>query len=333
MASVVDSAAEGVHDTSGRGRWSLKGMARRPEFGAVVATALVYLFFAITTQGAGFVSIDGTAGWLDTAAELGIIAIPVGVLMVAGEFDLSVGSIVGASAVFLAIGTTIFNVPFWLMIAIVLLAGACVGLINGIITVRTGLPSFIVSLAASFCVSGGATGLARLLTNTTNISVNPPPDVHLLFGSAWGQANVSILWWIAVTAAAGIVLSRTAFGNWIYATGGDPVAARGAGVPTNLVKVVLFVATGFAAAFVGVIQGVEYHSGNATAGLGYVFQSIIVAVVGGVLLGGGYGSAFGVFLGTMIYGIINVGIFYTGWSTDWVQLFLGVLLLCAVLAN
>jgi simple sugar transport system permease protein len=95
----------------------------------------------------------------------------------------------------------------------------------------------------------------------------------------------------------------------------------------------LFIATGVAAAFVGVIQGVEYHSGNATAGLGYVFQSIIVAVVGGVLLGGGYGSAFGVFLGTMIYGIINVGIFYTGWSTDWVQLFLGVLLLCAVLAN
>ena len=318
MASVVDSAAERVHDTSGRGRWSLKGMARRPEFGAVVATALVYLFFAITMQGAGFVSLDGTAGWLDTAAELGIIAIPVGALMV----------------VFLAIGATIFNMPFWLMIAIVLLGGACVGLFDGIITVRTGLPSFIVSLAASFRVSGDATGLARLLTNTTNISVSPPPDVHLLFGSAWGQANVSILWRIAVTAAAGIVLSRTAFGNWIYATGGDPVAARGDGVPTGLVKVVLFAATGVAAAFVGVIQGVEYHSGNATAGLGYVFQSIIVAVVGGVLLlGGGYGSAFGVFLGTMIYGIINVGIFYTSWSTDWVQLFLGVLLLCAVLAN
>ena len=79
-------------------------------------------------------------------------------------------------------------------------------------------------------------------------------------------------------------MSRTAFGNSIYATGGDPVAARGAGVPTNLVKIILFIATGVAAAFVGVIQGVEYHSGNATAGLGYVFQSIIVAVVGGVFL-------------------------------------------------
>ena len=81
MASVVNSTAEGVHDTSGRGRWSLRRMATRPEFGAVVATVLVYLFFAITTHGAGFVSIDGTAGWLDTSAELGIIAIPVGVLI------------------------------------------------------------------------------------------------------------------------------------------------------------------------------------------------------------------------------------------------------------
>ena len=216
--------------------------------------------------------------------------------MVAGEFDLSVGSIVGASAVFLAIGTTIFNVPFWLMIAIVLLAGACVGLVNGIITVRTGLPSFIVSLAASFCVAGGATGLARLLTNTTNISVNPPPDVHLLFGSAWGQANVSILWWIAVTAAAGIVLSRTAFGNWIYATGGDPVAARGAGVPTNLVKVVLFIATGVAAAFVGVIQGVDTTPATPPRPwlrLPIDHRRSRRAVF---LLGGGYGSAFGVFL-------------------------------------
>ena len=85
----------------------------------------------------------------------------------------------------------------------------------------------------------------------------------------------------------------------------------------------LFVAPALGAALVGVIQAVEYHSGNATAGPGYVFQGPIVAVIGGVLLGGGYGSAFGVFLGTTIFGIINIGIFYTGWSTDWVQFFLG----------
>jgi len=333
MTSIAEPVTEREFGVPSRRRWSPRQMARRPEFGAFVATVLVYAFFAVSTHGAGFVSIDGTAGWLDTAAELGIIAIPIGVLMVAGEFDLSVGAVVGAASIIVAIGSTVFGLPIWLMIALALVMGGCVGLLNGLLTVRTGLPSFIVTLAASFSVGGLSLGFARLLTNTTSISVRAPPLAHAVFASSWGQANISILWWFGVTWLAGVVLSRTAFGNWIFATGGNPVAARGAGVPTNLVKIVLFMATGVGAALVGIIQAIEYNSGNATAGLGYVFQAPIVAVVGGVLLGGGYGSAFGVFLGTVIFGVINVGIFYTGWSTDWVQLFLGVLLLAAVLAN
>src|ERR1700753_105931 len=105
MTSAVDSPTEGVHDTPRRSRWSLKGLARRTGLGSVLAAVLVFFFFAITTRGAGFVSIDGTAGWLDTAAELGIIAIPVGVLMVAGEFDLSVGAVVGGSSIIVATGS------------------------------------------------------------------------------------------------------------------------------------------------------------------------------------------------------------------------------------
>ncbi len=81
---------------------------RRAEFGALVATVVVYLFFAIATDGAGFVSFEGTAGWLDTAAELGIISIPIGMLMIAGEFDLSIGSVVGLAAMMVAIGSTIY---------------------------------------------------------------------------------------------------------------------------------------------------------------------------------------------------------------------------------
>jgi simple sugar transport system permease protein len=253
--------------------------------------------------------------------------------MVAGEFDLSVGSVVGASSITVAIGTTVFGLPIVPMIFAALALGLLVGLLNGFLVVRTGLPSFIVTLATSFSVGGLSLGLARLLSNTTTVSVKAPPAIEAIFASTWGQANIAILWWFAVTILGGWVLARTAFGNWIFATGGNPIAARGAGVPTHLVKTVLFMATGFCAALVGIIQAIEYHSGNATAGLGYVFQAPIVAVIGGVLLGGGYGSAFGVFLGTMIFGIINVGIFYTGWSTDWVQLFLGVLLMLAVLAN
>ena len=323
---------EGVEVVTQR-RWSWSNFVRRPEFGALVATLLVYGFFVATAWQYGFATFDGTAGWLNTAAELGIIAIPVGILMVAGEFDLSVGAIVGAASIIVAIGTTLFGLSIWLMIGTALVMGMAVGLLNGFLVVRTGLPSFIVTLASSFSVGGLSLGLARLLSNTTSVSVKTTPLAEALFASGWGQANVSILWWFGVTIFGGWILARTAFGNWIFATGGNPIAARGAGVPTGLVKIVLFMATGLGAALVGIIQCVEYHAGNATAGLGYVFQAPIVAVIGGVLLGGGYGSAFGVFLGTVIFGIINIGIFYTGWSTDWVQLFLGVLLMLAVLAN
>ena len=304
-----------------------------PEFGAFAAFVVTYIFFGIVTQGAGFVSINGTAGWLNLAAELGIVAIPVGMLMIAGEFDLSVGSTVGAASMVVAIGTTFGGFPVWPMIALALVVGACVGLVNGLFVVKTNLPSFIVTLATNFVVMGATMGLSRLISNVTSSSIVGSDTAHAVFAAKWGQANISILWWLLTAIIGGIVLARSTFGNWIYATGGNLQAARGAGVPVERVKILLFIATGFAAALVGVIQGVQWNSGNATYGAGYVFQAPIVAVIGGVLLGGGYGSVLGIVLGTAIFGVISTGIYYTGWSTDWVQLFLGVLLAAAVLAN
>jgi simple sugar transport system permease protein len=317
--------------------WRLKlqwrRLLRQPETGAFFAAVIVYVFFAVAAWKADFVSLNGTAAWLDTSAELGIIALAIGVLMIAGEFDLSIGSVIGASSIALAIGTTRYGVSPWLMLAIVFVFGAAVGFLNGIITVRTGLPSFIVTLATNFGVAGTALGLSRLLTNTTSSSMRSTPGVDFLFASQWGQANIAIVWWIGLTLLATRILTRTPFGNWIYATGGHLVAARGAGVPTSLVKIILFTTTSLAASFVGALQAVEFHSGNAANGQGYVFQAPIVAVIGGVLLGGGYGSPLGMFFGSVIYGVISVGIFYTGWNTDWLLLILGGLLLAAVLAN
>ena len=206
-------------------------------------------------------------------------------------------------------------------------------MINGLIVVRTGLPSFIVTLATNYGVVGASLGLSRLLTNTTSSSMRSTPGVDFLFAGQWGQANIAIAWWIGFTLLAMHVLARTPFGNWIYATGGNIVAARGSGVPTSLVKIVLFIVTSLTATFIGVVQAVEFHSGNAVNGQGFVFQAPIVAVIGGVLLGGGYGSPLGLFFGSVIFGVISVGIFYTGWNTDWLLLILGGLLLAAVLAN
>jgi simple sugar transport system permease protein len=314
-------------------RFQMRRLLRRPEAGAFFAALIVYLFFAIAAWKASFVSLNGTAAWLDTSAELGIMALAIGMLMIAGEFDLSIGSVIGATSIILAIGTNHYGVNPWIMLAAVFVLGGLIGLINGLIVVRTGLPSFIVTLAANYGIVGAALGFSRLLTNTTSSSMLTTPSVDFLFASQWGQANIAILWWIVLTLAAMAVLTRTPFGNWIYATGGNIVAARGAGVPTSLVKVVLFVVTALAATLVGAIQAIEFHSGNAANGQGYVFQAPIAAVIGGVLLGGGYGSPLGLFFGSMIYGIISVGIFYTGWNTDWLLLILGALLLAAVLAN
>ncbi len=314
-------------------RLSLRRLTHRPEAGAFFAAVIVYLFFAVMAWHADFVSLNGTAAWLDTSAELGIMALAVGILMIAGEFDLSIGSVIGATSIALAVGTAHYDINPWLMLALVFVFGALVGLVNGLIVVRTGLPSFIVTLATNYGVVGASLGLSRLLTNTTSSSMTGSPSIDFVFAAQWGQANIAILWWIGLTLIAMRVLSRTPFGNWIYATGGNLIAARGAGVPTSLVKVVLFVVTSMTATFVGAIQAIEFHSGNAVNGQGYVFQAPIVAVIGGVLLGGGYGSPLGLFLGSMIFGIISVGIFYTGWNTDWLLLILGGLLLAAVLAN
>jgi simple sugar transport system permease protein len=327
--SAVDTLADGRHAPESQ----IRRLLRRPEAGALFAAIAVYAFFAAATRETNFVSFDGTAAWLNSAAELGIIGVAVGVLLIAGEFDLSIGSVLGASSIALAIGVRLFHADIWIMVAIVLAGSAFIGLINGVMVVRTGLPSFIVTLATLLGVSGAGLGLSRLLTNTTTVSMTAPPIAQALFAGRLGQANIAIAWWIFITAATALVLGKTAFGNWIYATGGNMEAARRSGVPTSRVKITLFVATAVAASLVGVIQAMEFHSGNAANGQGYVFQAPIVAVIGGVLLGGGYGSPLGIFLGCVIYGVISVGIFYTGWSTDWIQLFLGALLLAAVMAN
>lgn len=308
-------------------------LLRRPETGAFAAFLLTYLFFALATPGTGFVSLNGTAGWLNLAAELGIVAIPVGLLMISGEFDLSIGSTVGAASMILALGTNQFGAPTWPMIALALMAGAVVGLANGLAVVKTKLPSFIVTLATNFIVIGATMGLSRLIANVTSSSIFASDSAKLAFAARFGQANISILWWVLVAYIGYRILAKSSFGNWIYATGGNEDAARAAGVPVERVKIVLFVATGVCAALVGVLQGIQWNSGNSTYGMGYVFQAPIVVVIGGVLLTGGYGSVLGIVFGTALFGVISSGIFYTGWNTDWIQLFLGLLLALAVLAN
>lgn len=323
------SAAEA--NRSWLSRWALVGT--RPEVGSLAALLAVYILFAFATRGTDFIGVPGTVGWLNQAAELGIIAIPVGLLMIAGEFDLSVGSIVAAAGMFVAIGTNIFGIPIWITILMAVAFGTAVGFLNGVMVVRTGLPSFIVTLASNFSVAGATIGISRYLANTSIISIPPSDSARLVFATKFGDANISVLWWLLVAALGTWVLLKTVFGNWILATGGNKDVARAAGVPTSMVKTVLFVVCGAAASLVGVMSSIGFNSGNAAVGQNFVFEAPVAAVIGGIALHGGYGSTIGIVFGTAIYGVISVGIFYTGWSTEWIGFFLGILLFLAVLTN
>jgi simple sugar transport system permease protein len=313
--------------------FSPMNLIRRPEFGALIGALAVYIFFAFA-GGSAFTDLGGWASWLNVAAELGIIALPVSLVMIAGDLDLSVGSVLASSSMTLAIVSGFYGLPTWIGIVAALLFGILVGTINGIIVTKTNLPSFVVTLATMFAVSGITLGLTRLLTGSTSVAFNADQPFQNMFGiMLFDKFEVAIVWWIIVAAVVSWVLYKSIFGNWIYAIGGDVVSARATGIPVSKVRIFLFAGSGFGASLVAVIQTCLYNSAQVANGQSFVFNSIIAVVVGGVLLTGGYGSTIGVILGTVTFGIVNQGIYYTGWNADWAALILGILLLIAVLTN
>lgn len=341
--NVSPGASASAKQSSGHGKppaaglpatpWSLRQLTHRPETGALVGTLLVFIFFA-AFGGQQFLGTGGVASWMNIAAELAIIAVPVGLLMIAGEFDLSVGSVVAASSVTVALVSGPGGAPIAVGIVAALAVGALVGYINGMIVSRSNVPSFIVTLAMQFALAGLTLGIARLLTGSTSIPLTPDPFSKAVFGALLGgQFEVAIFWAIGVALVVAWILQMTRYGNWIFAVGGDTQSARAAGIPVAKVKIGLFMSTAIGASLVGVIQTMLYNGAQTGTGQSFVFNSVIAVVVGGVLLTGGYGSVFGVVLGCLTFAIVNQGIYYTGWNSDWAALILGILLLAAVLMN
>lgn len=316
-----------------RKRGFIERLLRITWLGPAIAVIVIYVFFGIFGGATGFLTASGTAGWLNTAAELGIIAVPIGLLMISGEFDLSTGSVVGASAIIVALGSGFYGIPVAYTIVAALALGVVVGSFNAFLVNFTKLPSFIVTLASNFILAGTSLGVSRLISGSSNVSFRDAGWAEPIFSSKWNFFNISIIWWLLATLLAAWVLRQTRLGNWILATGGNADAARRAGVPVNRVKLILFIWTALSASFVGIMSAVMYNQGNAAQGQGYVFQTAIAAVIGGVLLQGGFGTVTGIVLGCIIYGIVGLGLFYTGWPTDWLQTFIGALLVIAVLTN
>lgn len=310
-------------------------------------------------------TLEGAMSWSTVSAQFIVLAVGVCLLMIAGEFDLSLGSMVGFSGMIFALLSIVLGLPVWLSILLSLLLACALGAINGFLVIRTGLPSFIVTLAFMFILRGLTIWSAIALTRQTTVSgvgkaaANDPlaqffggkvltsffqwlADKEIIatftHGTRAGQPVVDgipmlIVWAIGLMIFGQWLLTRTKFGNWIFAAGGDPQAARYVGVPVARVKIIMFMFASFCAAVLGIEQVVEFGSAAADRGLMKEFEAIICVVIGGALLTGGYGSVVGAALGAMIFGVVQQGLFFTNVESSLFRVFLGSILLGAVIAN
>lgn len=373
----------------------LSRLLSRPEFGALAGAIIVFILFVIFAwkpeEGfSGFLRPRAVMTWLKFSAEIGIIGIGATLLMIAGEFDLSVGSIIAVAGVIALTPIVYWNMAPWLAIMLTLLFCLAMGWINGTIVNWTGLPSFIVTLAFLYIyrgitlvsirfLTGGSTrvDVQRLVGQNDISSVNEARAFiqsdwlsQMFAGQIWGTPQlfawlgnlgimptstrnilidgvrtpvvlpeadgipVAVAWWIILLIVAILLMQRTRFGNWVYGTGGHEESARNMGVPTKRVKVILFMGTALCAGIYACLQAFEFGSVDSLRGNLKEFEAIIVAVIGGTLLTGGYGAVAGAFWGALIYGMLSRGIEIVPWmQSDYFRILLGVGLLLAVMFN
>lgn len=314
-------------------------MLKRPEFTSVLGAVLIFTLFMIVAP--SFRSLDAFSTVLYASSTMGIISLAVGLLMIGDEFDLSSGVAVTTAA----LAATMLNYNFWLNswvgVFLSLLIALAIGAFNGFMVMRTGIPSFLITLAAFLMLQGINLAVTKLVTGqvaTPSIAdMEGFESAKAVFASSINifgvEVKTIVFWWLLFVALASVLLFKTRFGNWIFAVGGDAEAARATGVPVRRVKVILFMFVGFAAWFVGMHNLFAFDSIQAGQGVGNEFLYIIAAVIGGCALTGGRGTAIGTAIGALIFGMTNQGIVYAGWNPDWFKFFLGAMLLFAVLTN
>ncbi len=344
---------------------SFRNALIRPELGGIIGTIAVFAVFIFLAGDSGMFSAQGMMNWSVVSAQFMIIAVGACLLMIAGEFDLSVGSMIGFAGMLIAIFGVTFGWPMWMAIILTFAICTAIGALNGLICIRTGLPSFIVTLAFLFILRGFTIFLPQTIERKTIIGgIREAAEgdwLAVLFGgkilqgffvylgdqgviavfergTRAGQPVVDgipmlIVWALGLVVFGHVLLTKTRFGNWVFASGGDAEAARNSGVPVSRVKILMFMFTAICATVFATCQVMEFGSAGADRGLLKEFEAIIAVVIGGALLTGGYGSVIGAALGALIFGVVQQGLFFAGVESSLFRVFLGVILLGAVILN
>lgn len=307
------------------------------EIVALISFLAVLIFFVIRAE--NFTSLLAVTNIVTLAAIKGIFIIGVAMLMISGEFDLSVGSTLAVAAYVFAL-TLENGMNPWLSFLIALSAAGVLGLINGLIVVRTGIPSFIATLGTMLAYRG----IARAIGNAdfARYTGEPPFLFTLLNGdfefinslaSPAGSARMAVVWFVLCLIIAAIIMRYTQFGSWVYATGGNRAAALAQGVKTDRVVIINFVVTGLLAGFAGLVQFASRPAVDPARGEGWELIAVAACVIGGIWLNGGFGTVLGAAIGILLLQMVEQGLILMGVEVQYFQATIGFILILAVISN
>ena len=309
-----------------------------PEIVAIISFILIFIFFANRAE--NFLSLLSLTNIVSLASIKGVMVVGVAILMISGEFDLSVGSILGVASYVFAL-TLLQGVPAILAMVIALVVSALLGLINGLIVVKTRIPSFIATLGTMLAYRGVARALGRgdyaryvaegriFLFDLLNGDISAINNLS----EQTGNLRSGVFWFIGFVIIASIIMNRTRYGNWVYATGGNAAAALAQGVKTNSVIISNFILTGVLAGFAGVMGFAWRMVVDPRRGQGFELITVAACVIGGIWLKGGYGKILGAAMGILLLQMVEQGLVLMGVSVELFQATVGLILIVAVIIS
>jgi ribose transport system permease protein len=319
LTSALEKETGGLTQTSRQSFWS--GLLQSRSLATSAAGIVLFVAFSLATP--LFLTGDNLFNMVRNITFTAIVAVGMTYLLVAGEIDLSVGSTYGFLTMVMGILVARQQFDPWLAMLAIIAIGALIGLVNGLIVTRIGIPSFIVTLAMLTAYRS----LAIVVSNQLPVNVDPTGLFYDVTGGYIGGTFPWLIVWLAVIVViGGFILSRTKFGAHIYATGGSVEAARNSGINVRRIKTACFVITSALCAVVAALLIGYLHIAAPITGTGFEFRVIGAVIVGGVALRGGRGTVYGSFMGAIIIGMITSGLVLLGFSQYWGDIVTGLLI-------
>ena len=301
-------------------------LAYRPETAALFSMVIVFVVFAFVAE--DFVTQASMFSIITLSSERGIVAVGVTLLLIAGHFDLSVGSVLGLTAILVA--QLMLDLPSWQAVPLALLIAFGIGLLQGFTIVKLGIPSFILTLGGLLLWRG----VGFVISEGLYIPVDRTDGLLKIFSHSRGTGLfVTCLWFLGVVVLGTLFLQRTRLGNWIFAIGGSYRAAKAQGVPADHVLILLFGLCALLAGLAGTVQMARFPIVSADRGRMLELEIIAAAAIGGTRIWGGYGSVVGAALGVLSVSMIQVGLARAGVPGEWFDGVVGLLIVFAVMVN